>query len=156
MYRKALILVLFSVLFVGCATKGTMVKPDVKNGVKTEKIIRYKNWTSFNELSNITFGYDKYELNESARKILQKNAEFLNEYKEFDILIEGHCDKRGTIEYNLGLGQMRALKVSEYYKYLGVDQNRIKLISFGEERPIDSSNNESAWAENRRSETKIK
>ena len=69
-------------------------------------------------------------------------------------MVEGHCDDRRTVEYNLSLGQRRAVKVKEYYTQLGIVSNRIATISYGEEKPVDTRSNESAWSKNRRAETK--
>lgn len=101
-------------------------------------------------LDTIYFGYDSYDLSSTSLATLQSNAEFLKTYTEHDVVVEGHCDERGTIEYNLALGEKRASAVREYLVGLGVDRNRVRIITFGEERPQDGGHDESAWSKNRR------
>jgi peptidoglycan-associated lipoprotein len=102
-------------------------------------------------LKDIHFGFDRYDLTPKARDILSQNAELLLKNPGAKIQIEGHCDERGTIEYNLALGERRATSTREYLISLGVSTNRISTISYGEEMPLDSRHNEDAWAKNRRS-----
>ncbi len=99
---------------------------------------------------DIHFDFDKYDLKPEARDLLSKLGEFMQANKEATVLIEGNCDERGTIEYNLALGDRRALSAKKYLVNLGVDQGRIKTISYGKERPLDPGHNEEAWAKNRR------
>lgn len=106
-------------------------------------------------LSTIYFSYDSNNISESAKSTLNENAKYLRNNPKFNIVVEGHCDERGTSEYNLALGQRRALKVKEYYVQLGIAPSRIATISYGEEKPEDKKSCESAWAKNRRAETKI-
>ncbi len=86
---------------------------------------------------------------------MKANSNFLKNNPKVNIVIEGHCDERGTTEYNLALGQRRAVKVKEYYVQLGIAPNRIATVSYGEEMPADKRNNEAGWAKNRRAETKV-
>jgi peptidoglycan-associated lipoprotein len=103
-------------------------------------------------LKTIYFDFDKSDLTIESLRILKENAYFLRNNTNINIVIDGHTDNRGTIEYNLSLGQRRALKVKEYCVQLGISPNRIATISYGKENPIDKNNNESAWAKNRRAE----
>lgn len=107
------------------------------------------------ELKTIYFGYDKDELTDAARATLRQNANWLKANSEWNVVLEGHCDERGTIEYNLALGQRRANSVRSYMASLGVDASRVRTVSYGEERPVDNGHNEAAWARNRRAETKV-
>jgi peptidoglycan-associated lipoprotein len=100
------------------------------------------------------FNFDSNALTRDAMRILQSNAEYLRANPNVNIVVEGHCDNRGTVAYNLALGQRRAMKVKEYYVQLGISAGRIATISYGEEQPIDMGENEIAWAKNRRAETK--
>jgi len=102
-------------------------------------------------LEDIFFDYDKAEIRPDAQKSLDKNAGWLRENPGLALLIEGHCDERGTNEYNLGLGQRRAQATQDYLVASGVDINRIKIISYGKERPFVIGHDESAWQWNRRS-----
>jgi len=107
------------------------------------------------ELKTIYFGYDKDELTDAARATLRQNANWLKASPQWNVVLEGHCDERGTIEYNLALGQRRANSVRSYMASLGVDASRVRTVSYGEERPIDNGHNDAAWAKNRRAESKV-
>ncbi len=104
------------------------------------------------ELLRIHFDFDKYDIRSGDAKILEKNAEVLGVYPEKRVRIEGHCDERGTNEYNLALGERRAIAASDYLLRLGIEKERISIISYGEERPLVLERNESAWTKNRRAE----
>ena len=101
-------------------------------------------------LEPIFFDYDSSDLNVSGRSMLETNAEVLRRYPTWVITIEGHCDERGTPEYNLGLGERRALVTREYLVSLGLQVGRIRTVSYGKEFPFDPGNNEQAWSRNRR------
>ncbi len=102
------------------------------------------------ELADINFDFDKFNLKDNSRAILNKHADWLNKNKDVKITIEGHCDERGTAEYNLALGERRADAAAKYLTGMGIDSKRIKTISYGFERPLDPRHNEEAWAKNRR------
>jgi len=104
----------------------------------------------------VFFDFDKYNLKPDARRILEKQAAWLKKYPQLSITIEGHCDERGTREYNLGLGERRANASKDYLVALGVAANRIKTISYGKERPVALGSNEAAWSQNRRSVTVVR
>jgi len=106
-------------------------------------------------LKTIYFEFDRSDLTEYSIGILKENEAYLINNPDIKIILEGHTDERGTIEYNLSLGQRRALKVKEYYTRLGIKPNRIATISYGKEKPAERENSELAWAKNRRVETKI-
>jgi len=101
-------------------------------------------------LEDVFFEYDSYELSGEALDVLMKNASYIMENEGFRVLVEGHCDERGTIDYNLSLGEKRALAVYEYLVNYGVPAERLEYISYGKERPFDPGHNERAWAANRR------
>jgi peptidoglycan-associated lipoprotein len=101
-------------------------------------------------LQTIRFDYDKSALTEEARNILQKNADWMRGRSDVNLQVEGHCDRHGSIEYNLALGERRAKAVSSYLANLGVDAKRLSTISYGKEKPLDSSETEAADAKNRR------
>lgn len=103
-------------------------------------------------LKRIHFDFDKYNIRPDDAEILKQNAAVLKKFPAVKIQIEGHCDERGTSEYNLALGESRASSVKRYLVSLGVDQKRISTISYGEERPLDPNQNEEAWTKNRRAE----
>jgi len=108
------------------------------------------NFIATKDLSDILFDYDQYLLTEEAQRILQKNAEWLRSRPRARILIEGHCDERGTVEYNLALGERRAQSVKDYLSNLGISSDRISTISYGKEKPFVAGHSEESWAQNRR------
>ena len=101
-------------------------------------------------LADIHFDYDQATLNDEARGILEKHALWMQNHREAKIMVEGHCDERGTVEYNLALGNQRAQVTRDYLASLGVAADRLRTTSYGKERPIDPGHDESAWARNRR------
>ncbi len=101
------------------------------------------------------FDFGKYNLKADARGTLENQAAWLNKWPAVTITVEGHCDERGTREYNLALGERRANSVKDYLMALGVNPSRIKTISYGKERPVALGSNDAAWAQNRRGVTTI-
>jgi peptidoglycan-associated lipoprotein len=99
---------------------------------------------------DIYFEFDKSTLTPSAQDSLLRKAEWLRENPDATVTIEGHCDNRGTNEYNLALGDRRAESAKAFLVDLGIEDSRLTTISYGEERPVDPRNNEEAWAKNRR------
>lgn len=108
------------------------------------------------KLSVVNFDFDSYEIKDSETNKIFRNAMLLNEFTDLEILIEGHCDERGGEEYNLNLGKLRANAVRQQYIYLGVMEDRVKTVSYGESKPIALGHDENSWAQNRRVETKVK
>jgi peptidoglycan-associated lipoprotein len=96
------------------------------------------------------FDYDQYEIRPDQRDSLAKDASWLRAHPTVKVLIEGHCDERGTAQYNMALGEERAEAAKDYLVRLGVDSARIRIISYGKERPFATGHDEKAWAENRR------
>ncbi|NIO49219.1 MAG: peptidoglycan-associated lipoprotein Pal [Candidatus Aminicenantes bacterium] len=103
-------------------------------------------------LQMIHFDYDKYFIRDDAKPVLEANAEWLKKYDAVVILIEGHCDERGTEEYNLALGEKRAKSTLDYLASLGISAERIKTISYGKSLPLDPGHNEISWQKNRRAQ----
>lgn len=101
-------------------------------------------------LGDVFFDYDKSNIRDDARAPLQKNADWLLRWPTTRIMVEGHCDSRGTAEYNLGLGERRASAVRDYLVNLGVPANRIVTVSKGKEQPFCREENEACWQQNRR------
>lgn len=106
--------------------------------------------TAKSPLSDINFDFDSSTIGPDAREILNVNADFLSKNRVSAIVVEGHCDERGTAEYNMALGQRRAQETKKYLVNLGINESKITTISYGDERPLDTGNNEEAWAKNRR------
>jgi peptidoglycan-associated lipoprotein len=101
-------------------------------------------------LTDIHFGYDSFELGDQARQTLQGHANWLRNNQQGRVEVEGHCDDRGTVEYNLALGAKRAAMAKSYLVSLGVSSDRIMTISYGEELPLCYDASESCWSRNRR------
>ena len=101
-------------------------------------------------LKDIHFEFDKYDIRGVDESILKENAVFLKNNPRMKIQVEGHCDERGTVEYNLALGERRANNTKKYLVSLGIPSDRISTISYGKEKPFDKGHHEEAWAKNRR------
>jgi peptidoglycan-associated lipoprotein len=114
--------------------------PEVAEGLTREAFLQ----------EDVHFSYDSFTLSEEAKALLEQKAQWLAMYPEVSVQIEGHCDERGTIAYNLALGERRANMVKQYIVALGVDVSRIATISYGKESPIDPGHTEAAWKRNRR------
>jgi len=105
-------------------------------------------------LERIHFAYNQFTLDEPARVTLEQNAVFLRNNPTLKVAIEGHCDERGSDEFNLALGERRAVAARNYLVSLGIAADRMSIISYGEEQPLVAASNEEAWAKNRRAEFK--
>lgn len=104
------------------------------------------------ELEKVYFDFDSFVLTQTSRDILSKNAKWLMKTGRAKVQIEGHCDERGSDEYNLALGEKRAKSAMNYLVALGVPADQLSVISYGKEKPADPGHNEAAWAKNRRAE----
>ena len=131
-------------------------EPVLKEPVLTEEeIFMRKTLEEINQekpLAMIHFDYDKYNIRPDAVPVLEANASWLKKHPTVKILIEGHCDERGTEEYNLSLGEKRAKSTMEYLMSLGISADRIRIISYGKSQPLDPGHDETAWAKNRRAQ----
>jgi peptidoglycan-associated lipoprotein len=172
------VFILSLIIFTGCAEKKSAVKSDAAQGqmtapVKTadsanqnnvaapaetanpgqaadEQPVNLETKTEKSPLRDINFDFDSFVIRADAREILQVNADYLSKHRVSSIVVEGHCDERGTAEYNMALGERRAQEAKKYLVNLGVRESMIKTVSFGNERPLDTASNEEAWAKNRR------
>ena len=120
---------------------------------RVEPDVRAATMVQIPEVEAIHFDYDSAALGADARKRLAANARWLDAHPDVRVQVEGHCDERGTIEYNLALGQRRAAAVRSYYMRLGIPGKRVATISFGKERPLCAEANETCWQRNRRADT---
>jgi peptidoglycan-associated lipoprotein len=107
-------------------------------------------WAFVNE--NIRFAFDSSVLSDQAKQILKSKAEYLSTNPGATVTVEGHCDDRGTGDYNVALGELRAQSVKNFLVDLGISANRLNTMSYGEERPIAMGQNEASWAKNRRAQ----
>lgn len=103
-------------------------------------------------LHTVYFAFDSFELSDLSLRTIQDNAAWLKAHPNLRVVVEGHCDERGTIEYNLDLGAKRARAVREHMLRLGLPASQVETITYGEERPADPGHDEAAWARNRRAE----
>ncbi len=101
-------------------------------------------------LRPLFYGLDQADVDAAGQQVLQANADVLKKYGSWQVTVEGHCDERGTAEYNLALGERRAVATRNYLVSLGIAADRIKTVSYGKEFPFDPAHTESAWAKNRR------
>jgi peptidoglycan-associated lipoprotein len=107
------------------------------------------------QFRTVYFDFDKANLRADAKAALDANYELLKNFPDVIVKIEGHCDERGTVEYNLSLGEKRARSTMDYLATLGVSSGRMSIISFGKERPADGGHSEGSWQKNRRCEFRI-
>jgi len=115
-----------------------------------------KDFAAVADLVDVYFDFDKYDIRAADTKTLDANAAWLKSNPNHLVLIEGHCDERGTNEYNLALGERRAKSTMNYLVSQGVQANRITIISYGEERPVCTEKTEACWAKNRRAHFLVK
>lgn len=171
----ALAVVLIVPFFAGCRKKVQEVPPppQVKEQPRVEKveepvvqepvlseeeIFMSKSLEQINKeqpLAMIHFDYDKYFVREDAKQALQKNAAWLGKFRTVKLLVEGHCDERGTEDYNLALGEKRAKSAFDFLVSLGVSADRMKVISYGKSQPLTSGHDEASWQKNRRAQFTI-
>lgn len=133
-------------------TKKPMVSTVESQPVDSEPSAVHESVTG---LERIHFAYNEFVLDQQARVILEQNAVFLRKNPGLKIIIEGHCDERGSDEYNLALGERRAVAARNYLITLGIAADRLSVISYGEEQPLVAESNEAAWGQNRRDEFKV-
>jgi peptidoglycan-associated lipoprotein len=151
--------------FAACAGKKSVLKSDSDTEPTTEQSakplpdepsLRGKEYQAVPDVQTVYFDLDQSSLRSDARSILQQNYEAIRKNPSWELLVEGHCDQRGTTEYNLALGQRRAASVRAYYIGLGLSGSRIATISYGKESPSCDQATEDCWAQNRRAVTKIR
>jgi peptidoglycan-associated lipoprotein len=132
----------------GTGGKAGINRADVTPGTQDDLVL--------NVGDRVFFEYDRYDLNSESKSTLERQATWLKKFGNLKITIEGHADERGTREYNLALGERRAIAVKDYLVSLGIPAGRLETISFGKERPAVLGSDESSWTQNRRSVTTLK
>jgi len=151
------VLVIFLILS-GCSKKQTtkqeeIVKPEpVAEKPVTPPPAEEKKPEIKIDFQTVYFAFDSYSVEEDAAAKLNEAAKLLRSYPQVSVRLEGHCDERGTTEYNLALGEKRSVAVRDYLINLGVERARLATVSFGKEKPADNGHNEISWAKNRRVE----
>jgi len=156
--------------FTGCAKKTPKVEPKPapvvekveeqapkmeKPALSEEEIFQQKSIEELNKdgnLKRINFDFNKYVIREDMKPILQNNADWILKHSTIELLIEGHCDERGTVEYNIALGEKRAESAKNYVVSLGASANKIKTVSYGKSKPLVQGVDEATWFQNRRAE----
>jgi peptidoglycan-associated lipoprotein len=156
--------------FTGCAKKAPKVQPKAspvvekveeqapkmeKPALSEEELFQQKSIEELNKdgnLKRINFDFDKYVIREDMKPILQKNANWILSHSTVELLVEGHCDERGTVEYNIALGEKRAESAKNYVVSLGVSADKIKIVSYGKSKPLVQGVDEATWLQNRRAE----
>ena len=147
---KSILIVIFATLALNaCAAKRGSgdLSGDVYTGKATIKYL------ASGVPDRVFFATNKSNLTTAARETLRKQAKFLRKNKNLNVTVEGHADERGTREYNLALGERRANAAKDYLMTYGISSDRISVLSYGKERPVDSGSNPLAWSKNRRSVT---
>ena len=167
MLKIALVVLFLVGGLIGCSTKPpqedvtevtqadmsqqTEAKGVDEGSMKSEKVPSHDHMAG---MEKVYFDFDQFTLSADARKTLGDNAKYLQANSAVQVVIEGHCDERGSDEYNLALGESRALAAKNYLVSLGINAKRLSVISYGEEKPAVQGHNENAWAKNRRAEFK--
>ena len=150
-YKNTIIAVLFSILLSACATQtkqlDSQMKSDVYTGTDTVEYL------ASGVPDRVFFATNESVLTTASRDTLRKQAGWLRKNENINVVLEGHADERGTREYNLALGERRANAAKDYLMTYGISSNRVSVISYGKERPVDSGSNPLAWSKNRRSVT---
>ena len=148
-FKNALLIMLASLVLTACATKKVQnqMQGDVYTGTDTVKYL------ASGVADRVFFATNESVLTTASRDTLRKQAEWLRKNSKINVVLEGHADERGTREYNLALGERRANAAKDYFMTYGISANRISVISYGKERPVDSGSNPLAWSKNRRSVT---
>lgn len=175
MKKIAILLVALLIVAVGCAPKAVQTTPPVTSttqdrslsdkdraGISEEELAKAERDRLLREqerlagiLKDIHFDFDSYAVNSSELPKIEGVGSFMKQDRSVRLIIEGHCDERGTVEYNLALGQKRAEAVKDYLLKLGIETGRIRTISYGKEVPVESGKSEEAWAKNRRAHFKV-
>ena len=149
-FKNALLIMLASLVLSACATTkkvGNQMQGDVYTGTDTVEYL------ASGVPDRVFFATNESVLTTASRDTLRKQAEWLRKNSSVNVVLEGHADERGTREYNLALGERRANAAKDYLMTYGISANRISVISYGKERPVDSGSNPLAWSKNRRSVT---
>ena len=151
-YRNTFLVLLLSLVLSACATQKAVkidskIQGDVYTGTDSVKYL------ADGVKDRIFFATNESVLTTASRDTLRKQAAWLRKNSDITVVLEGHCDERGTREYNLALGEKRANAVKDYLMTYGISGNRISVISYGKERPVNSGSTPLAWSQNRRSVT---
>ncbi len=134
----------------GLPKEGTLDDIATNPPVMAEESLQFNIGRTAPGMQPIYFHFDQATIDESMSQILVQNSDYLKENQSLYVIVEGNCDERGAKEYNNALGERRALNTKEFLIGLGIHQNRVRTVSYGEEQPINTESNENAWSQNRR------
>ncbi len=153
-FRRSLFLVLALALLAGCGKKNT---DDGLTPEPGDAALTAEEQQAAAQITNgtIYFEYDRFDLKAESQNVLRQKAQVMKQYPQLRVVIEGHCDERGTEEYNLALGERRARAAYEFLLNLGVPSNQMEMVSFGKLHPAVQGSGESVWSRNRRDEFKV-
>jgi peptidoglycan-associated lipoprotein len=150
MKRWAMVLLASTLAISACSKKPAQEEASLPSAANADETMGDSDSGKAMGLQTIYFGYDAYTLSAEAKGILKANAQIMKDKPSVKIQVEGHCDQRGGIQYNIALGEKRSNSVKKFLAEQGVAKDRISVISFGKEKPVDSAENEQAYAKNRR------
>ena len=155
MFKKFLMLFFVLALVSACASKSSVEVEEEYDVIENQEQANEINKTTAEDAEEVSvpdrvyFGFNKYNISNDAAEVLNLQAEWLKSDPSIKIIVEGHCDERGTREYNLALGERRANAVKNYLVKKGIKANRIKTISYGKDKPVFVGTGEAVWAKNR-------
>ncbi len=154
--RRGLLVAFVLVLLAGfgCGKQQSSVTPD---GYDQDEPMTAEEMAVAQQISDavIYFAYDRYDLSTQSQNVLQQKSAIIRQYPQLSVVVEGHCDERGTEEYNLALGERRARAAYDYLVNLGVSPNQLSVVSKGKMEPAVSGSGEAVWSKNRRDEFKV-
>ena len=159
--NRSLTLSLFACLSLACAKKTpppeepVAVQQPAKSEEKKDEVVPAAVQKMIANFQRVHFEFDSSDLPNSTRAALMENVELMRKNPQVKIEVQGHCDDRGTSEYNLALGDRRARSVVEYMVRAGIEKSRLTLLSYGKERPIEEGDSETTWSKNRRAEFRV-
>ncbi len=153
-FRRSLFLVLALALLAGCGKKNT---DDGLTPEPGDAPLTAEEQQAASQISNavVYFEYDRFDLRSDSQNVLRQKAQVMKQFPQLRVVIEGHCDERGTEEYNLALGERRARAAYEFLLNLGIPASQMEMVSFGKLHPAVSGSGEAAWSKNRRDEFKV-
>jgi peptidoglycan-associated lipoprotein len=150
MKKWAFVLVAATVVFSACSKKPAQEEATLPSAANADETMGDSDSGKAMGLQTVYFGYDTFTLSNEAKTILKANAQIMKDKPSLKIQVEGHCDQRGGIQYNIALGEKRSNAVKKFLATQGIANDRISVISFGKEKPADPSEGETAYAKNRR------
>jgi peptidoglycan-associated lipoprotein len=150
MKKWAFVLVAATLAFSACSKKPVQEEAALPSAANADETMGDSDNGKAMGLQTVYFGYDAYTLSAESKTVLKANAQVMKDNPSLKIQVEGHCDQRGGIQYNIALGEKRSNAVQKFLTGQGIAKDRISVISFGKEKPVDPSENEAAYAKNRR------